>query len=92
MLRPPAFLKAEVVSNRAEIARRYGLIRARVTQVMSLLHPPDEIQQYVMILPPQEGRLYSGRRLRELVVIQDREVQTKAFEDLVKRLSGSGGA
>ena len=35
-------LEAGLVNSRAEIARRYGLSRARVTQVMSLLHLPDE--------------------------------------------------
>ena len=52
-----------MVRNPADIARRYGLSRARVTQVMSLLRIPDEIQEYVMALPPREQRRYSGRRL-----------------------------
>jgi len=81
-----------VVNNRAEIARLYGLSRARVTQVMSLLQLPDEIQQYVMVLPPWEQRVYSGRRLRNILGIERDEAQWEAFEDLVKKLSGSAEA
>ena len=84
-------LEAGVVNNRAEIARRYGLSRARVTQVMSLLHLPDGIQQYVMALPPGEQCLYSGRRLRSILGIEGDEAQWEAFEDLVKRVSRRAG-
>ena len=71
-------LEAEVVNNRAEIARRYGMSRARVTQVMKLLHLPDEIQAYVISLPPREQRLYSGRRLRNILGIEGDEAQRGA--------------
>ncbi len=75
-------LEAGVVNNRAEIARRYGLSRARVTQVMSLLHLPDEIQGYIMALPPREQRRYSGRRLREIIGLASGRAQVDAFEEL----------
>ncbi len=58
---------------------------------MSLLQLPDEIQGYVMALPPRQQRLYSGRRLREVVAIRDGEAQGKALEELVKKLSGTVG-
>ena len=85
-------LEAGVVNNRAELARRCGLSRARVTQVMSLLHLPDEIQEYVMALPPGEQRLYSGRRLQGVAGIRDEAAQTDAFEDLAKDVSRTAGA
>ena len=80
-----------MVNNRAEIARRYGLSRARVTQVMKLLHLPDEIQAYVISLPPREQRRYSGRRLRNILGIERDEAQWEAFEELVKRVSRRAG-
>ena len=86
-LRPPAFLKAGVVNNRAEIARRCGLSRARVTQVLKLLHLPEEIQDDLMALPPREQRLCSGRRLREVAAIGHPEAQAKTFEYLVEWVS-----
>lgn len=71
-----------MVNNRAEIARRYGLSRARVTQVMSLLHLPDEIQEYVTAIPPQQQRLYSGRRLQEIVALPNEVAQLTALDEL----------
>ena len=84
-------LEARAVNNRAEIARRYGVSRARVTQVMKLLHLPDEIQAYVISLPPREQRRYSGRRLRNILGIEGDETRWEAFEELVKRVSGCAG-
>ena len=75
-------LEAGVVNNRAEIARRCGLSRAWVTQVMKLLHLPAEIQECVMALPPREQHLYSGRRLREVVALANEQAQVDAFEEL----------
>ena len=71
-----------MVNNRAEIARRYGLSRARLTQVMSLLRLPDGIQQYVIALPAQGLRLYSGLRLRNIVALANEQAQVDAFEEL----------
>ena len=82
-------LEAGVVNNRAEIARRCGLSRARVTQVMSLLHLPDEIQEYVLSLPPREQQLYSGRRLREIVALPDEVAQLAMLHKLRRRAQES---
>lgn len=82
-------LEAEVVNKRAEIARRCGLSRARVTQVMKLLKLPEDIQEYVMALPPREQRLYSGRRLREIVGIRAKKRQLAAFDSLVSKASAT---
>jgi len=65
---------------------------ARVTQVMSVLRLPDEIQQYIMALSPRYQRRYSGRELQGVAGIRDRAARAKAFEDLVKRLSGMVGS
>ena len=81
-----------VVNDRAEIARRYGLSRARVTQVMSLLRLPDEIQEYVMGLPPREQDRYSGRRLQGVAGIRGEAARARAFADLAKKASGTAGA
>lgn len=58
--------------------------RTRVTQVLNLLQLPNEIRQYVTALSPREQRLYSGRRLREVVALPSEPAQINAFEDLVQ--------
>ncbi len=45
-----------------------------------------------MALPPREQRRYSGRRLQGVVGIRDGAARTKAFEDLVKKVSEATGA
>ena len=49
---------------RAEISRREGLSRARVTQLMSLLSLPKEVQQGLLAGAPE----YAGWTVRELKV------------------------
>ena len=85
-------IEAEVVNNRAEIARHCGLSRARVTQIMKLLQLPDEIQEYVIALPSREQRLYSGRRLREIAALPNELAQLRGFEELRDRAVEWGSA
>lgn len=53
-----------MVNSYAEIAGRYGLSRARVTQIMKLLDLPQGVQQYVLALPPQRPQLATLSELR----------------------------
>ena len=46
-----ALLESGEASNQAEIARREGITRARVTQVMGLLRLASEIQQHILSMP-----------------------------------------
>ena len=57
-----------VVRDRAEAARRLGLTRARVTQLMDLTLLAPEIQEQVLFLEAVDGvEPMSERRLREVV-------------------------
>lgn len=54
------------VGSLSEIARKEGLTRARVTQVMNLLRLPAEFKEFLAGLSdPKEIRKYSERRLRK---------------------------
>ncbi len=44
-------LEAGEVRNRADIARREGITRARVTQIMALLRLAPEIQEHIQAIP-----------------------------------------
>jgi hypothetical protein len=62
-------LDAGEARNRADLARRFRLTRARVTQLMSLLRLHPMILAYVKSLPPgTPTRLVTERGLRALVV------------------------
>ncbi len=47
------------VHNQADIARREGITRARVTQVMGMLRLPPEIREHILAMP-EAGRLVRG--------------------------------
>lgn len=61
-------LDAGEVQSRADLARRFRLTRARVTQLMKLLALHPVIVAYVKSLPPgTPTRLVTERRMRGLV-------------------------
>jgi hypothetical protein len=78
--------------NKARIAAREGISRARVTQVMNLLQLPAEIQAGLRSPPaPLDIHSFSERRLRMLVCCGDKEAQTSRWRELVQELRGSAG-
>lgn len=69
--RPLAFefkrlLDSGEAKNRAEIARRYRLSRARVTQVMALFNLPDAVIEELSALMYDEKAQFRERHLRQL--------------------------
>ncbi len=76
-------------NNRADLARRYGLSGARIAQVMKLLNLPKAVRDYIVALPGERQRLYSGRSLRDLLPVHDEQAQVGAFEHLAQRVSKS---
>ena len=63
-----ALLESGKIANQADIARREGITRARVTQVMGMLLLAPEIQEHVLSMPDAASRpLVSERMLRPIV-------------------------
>jgi predicted XRE-type DNA-binding protein len=76
----------------SRIAAREGISRARVTQVMNLLHLPAEIQADLLSPPvPLEVHDFSEKSLRVLVSYKDEEIQTRHWSELVQELKSSAG-
>lgn len=79
-----ALLESGEVRNQAEIARREGITRARVTQVMGLLPLAPEIQEHVLSLPDMVRRpTITERALRPIAQIADHGEQASLFEGLI---------
>ena len=73
----------------AAIARREGITRARVTQVMGLLRLAPDIQQHVLSLPDMVRRpAITERALRPIAGIKPAETQVEVFRDLLLRDHG----
>ncbi len=74
----------------SRIAAREGISRARVTQVMNLLHLPNEIQADLLSPPsPLEIHAFSERSLRGLVSCREEENQVRQWRTLIEGLRSS---
>jgi len=80
-----ALLASGDAANQADIARREGITRARVTQVMGLLRLAPEIQQQVLSLPDMVRRpAITERALRPIAQLENLQEQHKAFSVLLE--------
>ena len=70
--------------SQADIARREGLTRARVTQILGLLRLCSEIHEAILSLPKTSRRsVITERSLRPIVLLEDSRKQLEAFRKLV---------
>ena len=77
-------IDAGEVKNAAELARRHSVTRARISQLMNLLHLAPEILAYIDGLDGAEGCLHlTARRLRSIAVLDDHDEQLARFWELV---------
>jgi ParB-like chromosome segregation protein Spo0J len=80
-----ALLASGEALNKSDIARREGITRARVTQVMGLLRLAPEIQDHVLSLPDMVRRpAIIERALRPIAKLHRPESQIEAFQRLLK--------
>jgi len=78
-------LDAGEMETQAAIARREGITRARVTQIMALLRLAPEIQEHILAMPESVGRpAISERALRPVVQMEDPTGQTARFQELTQ--------
>jgi hypothetical protein len=76
-------LDAGEVDTRADIARREGITRARVTQIVAMLRLAPEIQEHILATPESVGRPpISERALRHIARNEDPKQQLAEFRCL----------
>jgi len=81
-------LDAGEVKSQAAIARREGLTRARVTQIMALLRLAPDIQQSILNLGASPNKpTVTELALRSITHIQDPARQITEFQRTIKRHS-----
>jgi hypothetical protein len=68
---------------KADIARREGLSRARVTQIMDLLNLAPDIQKYILSMPETVRKpVVTERSLRPIIRFKNHRQQVEAFKGL----------
>ncbi len=77
-------LRDDVVTDQAELARLGHITRARMTQILNLLHLAPQIQETLLFLPRvEQGRdPITERDLRTIAAITDWQEQVREFERL----------
>ncbi len=74
-----------LVNSRSELARRYQMSRARVTQLMDLLDLAPEIREQLLQLETRKSvRRLSERRLRPLIHLRSPSAQIHQFQKLTE--------
>jgi len=77
------------VSDQAELARLGQVTRARMTQIMNLLHLAPDIQEELLFLPRIErgDSLIHERQLRPIAAVTDWRKQWRMWSDLMRSAS-----
>jgi hypothetical protein len=79
-------IDAGEIESQAALARREGLTRARITQVMTLLRLAPDLQDRVLALA---ARAFTERQLRRVAQIREPGAQRAAFGELAPTPAGS---
>jgi hypothetical protein len=82
-------LREETIPDYAELARRGRVTRARMTQIMKLLHLAPDIQEQVLFLPLLQG--LNERNLRPITSRIDWDEQRRMFQKITGRLAQDPG-
>jgi Trp operon repressor len=73
------------VNTQAALARKLGISKARLTQIMNLLKLAPEIKSYIKKLDDQELlHFFNEKRLRPIASIQDEKIQIIEFKKIKK--------
>jgi hypothetical protein len=84
-IRFEGLLREKKIRDYAELARRGHVTRARMTQIMKLLHLAPDIQERLLFLPPIEG--LNERNLRHVVSIVEWDEQRRMFREVTNLTS-----
>ena len=77
--------------NKAELARRYGISRARVTQIMNLLNLESRIKEEILNMSQSEQRYFTERKLRKIAGLSSPKKQLQAFDRLKSVIKNNSG-
>ncbi len=79
-------LQRRVVNSKAEIARKEGISRARITQILNLAKLAPEILEYLTSLTDQDMTSpFTERRLRGIATIKDHKTQLRKFREFKRK-------
>jgi uncharacterized protein YjiS (DUF1127 family) len=76
-----------IANSKANLARKEGVTRARVTQILNLTKLAPEIQNYLMTIEDRKDlKILTERRLRKIANIKNHQLQIRRFRELLKQM------
>ena len=79
-------LHGGVVRSKAELARKEGISRARVTQILNLMNLAPEIRNYLNFTTDQNDlNTLTEIRLRKIAKINTHQRQIENFQELLQK-------
>jgi hypothetical protein len=87
-IRMEGLLQSGTIGDYAELARLGRVTRARMTQIMKLLHLAPDLQEQILFLPPIRG--LNERNLRPITNRIDWDEQRRLFQELARRSQRAG--
>ena len=72
------------VKSKNELAKKIGLSRVRVTQIMNLLKLNPEILKRIALFEPAAFNFLTERKLRPLTRIKDKNTQIAVFKKILR--------
>jgi hypothetical protein len=87
-IRFEGLLRNETMRDYAQLARLGRVTRARMTQIMKLLHLAPDIQEQILFLPLLKG--LNERNLRPIVSHIDWDEQRRMFQKITGHSHGNG--
>ena len=72
------------IKSKNELAKKIGLSRVRVTQIMNLLKLNPEIIQRIASFEPATFNFLTERKLRPLTRIKDKNTQIAVFKKMLR--------
>ena len=83
-------LESGVVNTKAELARRTGLSRARITQLLNLLKLPSAIVAYLAdCADPDVLDYFTERRLRPMTLVADKTAVLNSFSATLSQIKAT---
>ncbi|MDD5529504.1 MAG: hypothetical protein PHX21_05680 [bacterium] len=73
----------EQMDSQTKLAKKFGVSRTRITQILNLLKLAPEIQQYILT---QNNLNITEKKLRALTQIKDKKLQSSKFQELLHNL------